>query len=346
MKKFIIFRTDRLGDFLIITNIIQAIKKKYKDSHITLVGSPYNKKIINSYRTIDKVITHDKNNSLHKKISIFINIIKSNYYCSLCLDGKSFSSFTNMFLKAKKKYGISYVFNFFDFIISFKWSKPNFIYNYLFFDRFETFSSKKNLSKTEHLPSLLIKLANNLDLKLNAKNKYFYEINKKNIFLSKKLFNKKIKTKFILIHLDEKWNDILFISNELSSELINFQKKTNKKIVITSNKNMNIYYRNLKNSLKKSKKFVFLENLKLPIFERMIAMSSFSISCHSGFLVQISGFNKTNIIDIINKRDLTWYSCWKPLNTKHKFVYKSNFNKRFRLKSIFKQIITASKSFK
>ena len=26
MKKFIIFRTDRLGDFLIITNIIKAIK--------------------------------------------------------------------------------------------------------------------------------------------------------------------------------------------------------------------------------------------------------------------------------------------------------------------------------
>ena len=43
MKKFIIFRTDRLGDFLIITNIIKAIKDKYKNSHITLVGSPYNK---------------------------------------------------------------------------------------------------------------------------------------------------------------------------------------------------------------------------------------------------------------------------------------------------------------
>ena len=29
MKKFIIFRTDRLGDFLIITNIIKAIKDKH-----------------------------------------------------------------------------------------------------------------------------------------------------------------------------------------------------------------------------------------------------------------------------------------------------------------------------
>ena len=42
-----------MGDFLIITNIIKAIKDKYKDSHITLVGSPYNKKIINSYKIID-----------------------------------------------------------------------------------------------------------------------------------------------------------------------------------------------------------------------------------------------------------------------------------------------------
>ena len=78
----------------------------------------------------------------------------------------------------------------------------------------------------------------------------------------------------------------------------------------------------------------------------MIAMSSYSISCHSGFLVQISGFNKTYIVDIINKRDLMWYSCWKPLNTKHKFVYKSNFNKKIELKSIFKQIINASERFK
>ena len=56
MKRFIIFRTDRLGDFLIISSIIKAIKNKYKDSHITLVGSPYNRKIINSYSIIDKVL--------------------------------------------------------------------------------------------------------------------------------------------------------------------------------------------------------------------------------------------------------------------------------------------------
>ena len=346
MKKFIIFRTDRLGDFLIISNIIKAIKKKFKNSHITVVGSPYNNKLIKSYKAINKVLIYDKKSSLRKKISVFKDIIKSNYYCSLSFDGKSFSNFTNFFLKATKKYGISYVFNIFNFIIGLKWSKPNFIYNYLVFDEFETFTSKKNLSKAEHLPSLLIKLANNLNLKINPKENYFYEIKKKNILQSKKLFNKKIKSKYILIHLDEKWNDIIYINKDFSKELINFQKKINKKIVITSSNNKELYYKSLKRSLIANKKIIFLENLKLELFERIIAMSSYSISCHSGFLVQISGFNKTNIFDIINKRDLMWYSCWKPLNTKHKFIYKSNFNKKIKLKSIFKQIINTSERFK
>ena len=98
--------------------------------------------------------------------------------------------------------------------------------------------------------------------------------------------------------------------------------------------------------MKKNRNIIFLENLSLDIFERIINLSTYSISCHSGFLVQISGFNNTNIIDVINKRDFTWYSCWKPLNTRHKFVFKSNMNRKNNLNLIFKQIINASKKLK
>ena len=56
MKKFIIFRTDRLGDFLITTNIIKKIKETYKKSHITVVGSPLNKILLKNYKKIDKTI--------------------------------------------------------------------------------------------------------------------------------------------------------------------------------------------------------------------------------------------------------------------------------------------------
>jgi len=68
--------------------------------------------------------------------------------------------------------------------------------------------------------------------------------------------------------------------------------------------------------------------------ERMIYYSKFSISCHSGYLVQISGTNKGKLIDIINKRDLIWYSCWVPKNTFHKFVLKSDNKRSFELEKI------------
>ena len=74
-------------------------------------------------------------------------------------------------------------------------------------------------------------------------------------------------------------------------------------------------------------------------------MSSFSISCHSGFLVQISGFNKTNVIDIINKKDFNWYNCWKPLNTKHKFIFKSNLKKKIPLNIILNNILKSLKTY-
>ena len=66
MKKFIIFRADRLGDFLIISNIIKAIKDKYPDSHITVVGSPLNEKLIRLYKSIDKIIIYNKDKSFRK----------------------------------------------------------------------------------------------------------------------------------------------------------------------------------------------------------------------------------------------------------------------------------------
>ena len=38
----------------------------------------------------------------------------------------------------------------------------------------------------------------------------------------------------------------------------------------------------------------------------------------------MAGVNSTNLVDIINKQDYKWYSSWKPKNTNHKFVFKSN----------------------
>ena len=72
---FIIFRTDRLGDFIIHSRPIYELKFKYPNSHITVVCSSLNEKIISNYSFIDEVIIHNKYDSLFKKFNNFIQLL-------------------------------------------------------------------------------------------------------------------------------------------------------------------------------------------------------------------------------------------------------------------------------
>ena len=123
MKRFIFFRSDRLGDFLTLTGILNSIKTKYKNSNITLVCSPLNYTLVKHYKNIDCVHIYDRKFSLIKKISIFFRIINNQYFCSFSLDGKSFSNLCTFFIKSKYKLGLVYKFKF----LNIWFSKPNFL---------------------------------------------------------------------------------------------------------------------------------------------------------------------------------------------------------------------------
>jgi len=323
MKNFIFFRNDRLGDFIILTNLIKTVKHKYKNSHVTVLCSPMNYQFIKNFRIIDSVYVYSKKLSFIKKVNLLFKIIKKNYYASFAVDGKSFSNICNFFINSKYKLGLVYKYKF----LNFWFSKPNFLYNFFVFNKFETFTSKKDLKQIEHLPKKINNLGNFFNLKLNTNDQYYFQVDKKIHQKFLKYKKKYLNNKYILFHFDEKWKDIKFVDQRLLINLVNLQKKIKKKIVITSFKNNFDYYRALKKKLI-SKNIHLIENCDLYFFERLIKYSSYSISCHSGFMVQIAGANLSNLIDIINKEDYLWYSCWKPLNTQHKFIYKSNKFKR------------------
>ncbi len=334
MKNVIFFRIDRLGDYLIITNIIRAIKNKYPYSKITVVASKFNYKFIKKFKIVDRVILFNKNYDFFKKFSIFNQINDRNYDVSFSVDGKSFSNLCIFFLRSKLKLGLIYKLKFF----GLSYYKPNFLFKFIL-DHYETFTSKNCLLKPEHLPTKLINLANRLSLNIKIRDNYYFSPS--NIKYFKNKYEKYTKKKYILIHLDEKWKDIKNIEHDLYYEVVKFQKKSKYNLVITSYKNNSLYYKNFKYFLRKSsnKKIFLLENTNLDIMERLIKYSFFSISCHSGFLVHIAGANNSDIIDIINKYDLKWYSCWIPKNTFHKFIFKSSDKKRYILNDIFLNII-------
>ena len=341
MKNFIFFRTDRLGDFIIITNIIKTLKDKYPKSKITVVASQFNYHFIKKFKIVDRVILFNKGYSFKKKIYIFKKIKDRNYDVSFSVDGKSFSNLCTFFLNSKLKLGLIYKTS----VLGITFYKPNLLFKVIF-NYFETFTSKKNLLQIEHLPTKLINLANKLSFKIKNKDKYHFAPTIKETDFKKK-FGKYIKNKFILIHLDEKWNDIKDIETELFKNIVKFQKLIKMNLILTAKNNKDIYFKKFRYFLNKKnfKKITLLNNLNLNAMERFINHSVFSISCHSGFLVQIAGCNRTKIIDIINKKDYLWYSCWKPLNTKHRFVFKSNYQQKFKVEKIFNNIVKISKNF-
>ena len=56
MKKIIIFRTDRLGDYLIHSRPIYELKKKISNTRIIVVCSQINEKILKQTDYIDQLI--------------------------------------------------------------------------------------------------------------------------------------------------------------------------------------------------------------------------------------------------------------------------------------------------
>ena len=59
---YLIFRTDRIGDFLITSPLIKAIKRNDTKSKIYIVASKKNENFIKNYILVDKVFVLNSNN--------------------------------------------------------------------------------------------------------------------------------------------------------------------------------------------------------------------------------------------------------------------------------------------
>ena len=101
MKKYLIFRTDRVGDFLFTLKFIKIIKLNDRNAEITVVASEKNQDYIKTFAVVDKVIL--LNNNLFSKIKLIINLKKDNYETIIVHDGKNRSKFVSFFLKSKFK---------------------------------------------------------------------------------------------------------------------------------------------------------------------------------------------------------------------------------------------------
>ena len=217
MAKYLLFRSDRIGDFIFSRIITHAIKKKNSLNTIDIVCSKYNAKYVKNYRDLNKVYIIEKwNFKLMYENLKEINSKKYDYL--IVLDGKRRSIFFSIFLKAKQKIAVV------------KDWRPYLILKF-FFNRY-LINSESNYQYNN-----FITLANLINLKIEDKIDYYRSYRfKKNIKIN-------FKSNYTLLHLDEKWfegfyyNDFKYMNlNDNNFEILisTIFNKFKRPILITS----------------------------------------------------------------------------------------------------------------
>ena len=334
-NKVVFFSVDRLGDYMIRSNVIKQISDKFQYTEIICSEKNYN--LISTQGFFSKILLLDKYKFINK-IKIFLYFFLKKYQACIVFDGKKISIILSIFLRSKFKF----------FFIYKKKGKINNINNKLLLFFLDLLNIKYAFLYNRELIE-----DNNYDnypAKYKILNKYFNNLNNNTYYLDDNKFKEYnyLNNNFILIHLDEKFNDIKNIESNFQKSLIQFQRQIDKNIILSSFKNKYNYYKklgfkkinihDLKNKLSILPKISIVEDLPIAYFQNLIKNSYLNISCHSGYFVHTSLTLNKKTIDIMNKSDEIWLNTWIENNNNYKIIYKSLINKPIDIKKILESV--------
>ena len=287
MNKYLLFRTDRIGDFLLSAILINSIKKNDIHAHITVIASKKNYNYIKNFKLVDEVILFK--NSFIDRIKLIFELKKNNYQNIILHDGKKRSYIISFFLKAKIK---MYVKNSPDL------SHIEIIKNIL----------KKFNFKFQDSYLNILTLRNKNNFKLNN----FIQLH----FDEKWIYNDYIK-EFVNIEP---------LKNELLSFLKSIILKTNKKLVITTGLVApKIIDGILLNN--KDKDIIYFKNLDFLRLEDIIVNSYTLISCHGAVshIATAKEIKQIDIIDSSYLHGEHGFYRWTNHFRNYNYVYREKF---------------------
>lgn len=93
-KRIIIVRMDRVGDLILSTPAIKAVRGAYPDSHIALLVRPYTKEAVDGNPYVNEIITYDKSNGekgLLGKIKFIVGLRNKRFDLAIILHPKNSS---------------------------------------------------------------------------------------------------------------------------------------------------------------------------------------------------------------------------------------------------------------
>ncbi len=319
MSKFLIFRTDRIGDFIFSRILTESIKLNNKNNKIDFVCSTYNSKYIRNFKDISDIYILDKYD-LGLMLKNLFKINKKKYDYLIILDGKRRSIFFSLALKARKKYAILKDF------------RPSLILK-LFFNNY--FVNSEANTQFNNFSSII----NYLNIKVPEKINYYNNYN------FKKISYKYLPKNYILLHLDEKWFEGYYYKdfNYMNLNFKNFDflintilNKFKNDIVITSgkvdvkqfekikNRYFVKYFKNIYMCNKFKRKIVFVDNTDFRDLEQIVNLCTKVICCEGAISHVSHALNKKTYALINNFKTAKF---WTNHMTNLKLLKRDNINK-------------------
>ena len=287
MTSYLIFRTDRIGDFLLTIILINSIKRNDPNSFITVISSRKNCHFIKSFKIINEVLILE--NTLLDKIKLIYKLRPVYYDNIIVHDSKNRSSIISLFLK----YGLKI--------------KPNNNSNISYIDSIKEIISKLNFNFIE----------SDLNTLKYRDHNFSEDFNGDFILLH-------FDEKWIYDDYISEYTNIEPLKDELISFIDLLLTITNKRLVITTgirspnilNDIINI---GLNSRVKVYKKLDFLD------LEILISKSKLLISCH-GSVSHVATAHQIKQIDIIDKMKLNFYSKWTAHFRNYSPIYRKKFS--------------------
>ena len=259
MNKYLIFRTDRIGDFLVSAILIKCIKINDPSANITVIASDKNYYYIKLFPYVDRVEL--LNNNFLSKIILIFKLFKYRYKNIILHDNKKRSKLISFFLRCNKKISIEN---------TQKVLHIEIIKNILKLMNFNYFDEA--LNTLDH------------HKKNNANDKGLIQLH----FDEKWIFNDYIK-KFIKIEPTE---------IELINFIKMIIKKSRKKLLITTGIRLPKIMKKIKPLLRELEIEIY-EDLNFSHLEKITSKTSILISCHGAIshVAAANNIRQIDIID-------------------------------------------------
>jgi len=325
MNNYLLFRTDRIGDFLLSSILLSSIKRNDPDSFITIICSSKNFNYIKNFHLVDEAILYPEKNFI-KKIAFYINMLKKSVFCSIVCDGKKRSIYSSILTRSKLRILFT----------------TKTIYKILF----KIFFSKIYIDNNSESKIYEIKEAltflnfNFVESDLNTinikKNKNYHNFRK---------FDVADREDYLIFHFDEKWifNNYIKTYKNIEPTLNEFTLFINN-LVISSKKNLIITTGLSENSLINnftSKCEPFAENIfikktgsnsiflitKTSFFELeyLISKARLLIASH-GAVTHVASSLNVAVFDIIDESEKLFFNKWSLHVRKYRRFFRKKFN--------------------